>query len=399
MALLEIAQIRTDGGTQPRAYGTEYSKVQEYAELMRDGKVFPPLAVTFDGTYYWLVDGFHRLEAAQDAELQSIECDITAGALEDAQWQSYSVNATHGLPRTSMDKRRAVKAALSHAKGHELSDRAIAEHVGCDHKTVGAVRRELEALGEVPQAQERTGRDGQVRNVAPAAPWSPPSAPGVPEDGWPEPGEGGIYDDAEAELLVEPFGRGQRLASINLLRVADREWAIGWSVSLSEKGGVAVNEPLQSRLRWHGREDAVKWAAKEIIQWCRKHREGRPESQLKALDHFVTWAMELAGFTDQQVSEWDLAAERERHLEICHAAEALMTPLIDLPISDEEFDLPAGIELRDVVKAILCADNADSDDSDWFRSDAEQFLRRIEPVKAILERVLALINEEKACAA
>ena len=43
------------------------------------------------------------------------------------------------------------------------SDRAIAEHVGVDNKTVGAARQRL--TEEIPQSTTRTGRDGRTINV------------------------------------------------------------------------------------------------------------------------------------------------------------------------------------------------------------------------------------------
>jgi hypothetical protein len=396
MALLELAKIRRDGGTQPRAHGVDYGVVDEYADLMKEGRVFPPIKVTFDGSEYWLVDGFHRVEAAEEAGLTEFECDVTAGTLADAQWQSYSVNAAHGLPRTNADKRRAVKAALSHARGHELSDRAIADHVGCDHKTVGAVRRELEAAGEVPQATDRVGRDGQVRSISEAVRPETPPVPEVPQEFWPLPDENGIFDDAQAELLVESFGRGQRQASINLLQVNVAEWASGWSVSLSEKGGVGASEPLVFRWKYRSRKDAIEWAAKSIIQWCRRNREGRPKSQLEAIDHFIAWAMELAGFSAAELQVWDEEEAQERRRAIQEAAEAVMAPLLDLPLSEADLDLPAGVELSEVIAVILRpADDA----PEWFRSDAERFVKSAEAMQAMVSKITGLVGEESERAA
>jgi len=53
----------------------------------------------------------------------------------------------YGLPFTNADKRNAVKRALLHPYGRDMSYRQIAKHVGVDPKTVGRVRRELEAAG------------------------------------------------------------------------------------------------------------------------------------------------------------------------------------------------------------------------------------------------------------
>lgn len=61
-----IANIRRDGGTQPRA-GMNSNTVGEYTVAMREGQTFPPVTVYFDGTDHWLADGFHRTAAALKA--------------------------------------------------------------------------------------------------------------------------------------------------------------------------------------------------------------------------------------------------------------------------------------------------------------------------------------------
>jgi hypothetical protein len=45
----------------------------------------------------------------------------------------------------------------------ELSDREIAQEFGVDHKTVGVIRVELVATGEIPQLKATTGKDGKTR--------------------------------------------------------------------------------------------------------------------------------------------------------------------------------------------------------------------------------------------
>ena len=59
-----------------------------------------------------------------------------------------SYRELYGLRYTNADKRKIIKNALQHPNARGMSDRQIARHVGVDHKTVGRVRRELEAAGE-----------------------------------------------------------------------------------------------------------------------------------------------------------------------------------------------------------------------------------------------------------
>jgi hypothetical protein len=43
------------------------------------------------------------------------------------------------------------------------SNRQVAEQAKADHKTVGAVRQELESTGEIPQLERTKGKDGKKR--------------------------------------------------------------------------------------------------------------------------------------------------------------------------------------------------------------------------------------------
>jgi transposase-like protein len=139
---LPVAQIRLDGGTQPRV-ALDFDAIEDYAEAMGAGAKFPPVVAFYDGESYWLADGFHRVKAAYAAGFDTILCEVRQGTLEDAQWHSFSVNKTNGLRRTNEDKQRAVKAALLHPNSRGLSDREIARHIGASHNMVSEWRRHL----------------------------------------------------------------------------------------------------------------------------------------------------------------------------------------------------------------------------------------------------------------
>ena len=162
---IPINSIRLDGGTQPRA-SIDFDTVFDYMDAMTDGADFPPVVVFYDGTHYWLADGFHRVKATDQAGRDDIACDVHQGTQEDAQWYSFAANKTNGLRRTNGDKHRAVQAALKHPKGAGQSDSQIAKHVGVDHKTVAAWRAKMESTWEIPKSPKRTGRDGRTINTA-----------------------------------------------------------------------------------------------------------------------------------------------------------------------------------------------------------------------------------------
>jgi transposase-like protein len=135
-------------------------------DAMKDGVRFPPITVFYDGTEYWLADGFHRTEAAFGAGLTEIACDVHQGTREDAQWYSFSANKTNGLRRTNEDKQRAVKAALAHSGGAGKSDSAIAKHVGVAVQTVCSWREKLQATFQIGKSEKRTGADGRTINTS-----------------------------------------------------------------------------------------------------------------------------------------------------------------------------------------------------------------------------------------
>lgn len=160
---LNLDLIRTDGGTQPRLC-IDFDAVDDYILEMRAGTIFPPLIVFFDGSHYWLADGFHRYKAAEQSGVTEIACDIRQGTQQDAQWYSFGANKTNGLRRTNDDKQRAVKAALVHPLGAGKSNVDIAAHVGVDEGTVRNWRQKL--TSEIPKCPMRTGRDGRTINVS-----------------------------------------------------------------------------------------------------------------------------------------------------------------------------------------------------------------------------------------
>jgi hypothetical protein len=132
---LDIARIRVDGGTQSRKSLSE-EVAEQYARLMADGVVFPPVRVWFDGDNYWLSDGFHRVEAARRTGLAQILIELRQGTLDDARWDSFSANVAHGLRRSREDLELIVSRALSHQRTTGLSTNQLAKHLGIPEPTL-----------------------------------------------------------------------------------------------------------------------------------------------------------------------------------------------------------------------------------------------------------------------
>lgn len=173
--LLDITDIRIDGGTQARA-GLDAAIVDEYHILLKqDGfdekfrPVWPfsaPLVVFYDGSEYWLADGFHRLEACRKASRLVAPADVRAGTRRDAVLFAAGANSSHGLRRTRSDVRRAIQLLLDDPEWSQWSDREIARQVHCDHKTVGSMR--AAASGEFPQIRtfSRNGKTYEMDTTA-----------------------------------------------------------------------------------------------------------------------------------------------------------------------------------------------------------------------------------------
>lgn len=138
---IEMSAVRIDGDTQPRTT-INPGIVQEYAEAMEAGVEFPPITVVHDGAAHWLVDGFHRFFAHRRLSRQQIKAEVITGELTEARWLSLAANKAHGLRRTNEDKTKAVMRAMKMKP--ELSNRAIAEHVGVGETMVRRYREILE---------------------------------------------------------------------------------------------------------------------------------------------------------------------------------------------------------------------------------------------------------------
>jgi hypothetical protein len=140
---IAIQSIRRNGDTQSRV-AIDRTAVREYALEMKEGFNFPAVLLFFDGTDYWLADGFHRVEAALSIGLDRIAASIQEGTRRDAMLYSVGANAVHGLRRTSADKQRAVMTLLRDREWSRWSDREIARRCGVHHQMVGKLRSSLD---------------------------------------------------------------------------------------------------------------------------------------------------------------------------------------------------------------------------------------------------------------
>jgi hypothetical protein len=196
---LALTKLRTDGGTQLRVT-IVHEHVSNLADAFRDDekrKAIPPIEVVFDSVNYWVWDGNHRILAAQEAGQDAIRCNVEKGTQRDAILKAAGANQSHGMPRSHLDKRKAVGALLQDAEWAGRSDRWIAETCGVGHPLVAEVRKSTGTqLEEIP-VEAREGKDGKRRH-------KPKRKPNIPQPTFidEEPEADNQYADGGAEPVT-----------------------------------------------------------------------------------------------------------------------------------------------------------------------------------------------------
>ena len=212
MKHVNIANIRINGSTQSRAE-INREVVADYAEAIKDGAEFPPVVVFFDGTAYWLADGFHRYEAHAEAGAHEIPADVRQGSQRDAILYSVGANAAHGLRRTNDDKRRAVMVLLGDPEWSKWSDREVARACGVTHPFVAKLRRPHPAskggnrYHPEPEADASRLQGGAYQDPHPEAELDmPPRQDAAREDMLEAIAEDRARQTAEIEPPADPYG-------------------------------------------------------------------------------------------------------------------------------------------------------------------------------------------------
>jgi ParB-like chromosome segregation protein Spo0J len=142
----------------PRMSGVDAEHVRVLAEVSVE---LPPIVVQWGSMR--VVDGVHRLRAAELRGEAEIPVRFFDGAEADAFVLAVQANVGHGLPLSLADR----KAAAGRIVGWypQWSDRRLASVTGLSAKTVAEVRRHPTATGVVDGSGARVGRDGRLRPV------------------------------------------------------------------------------------------------------------------------------------------------------------------------------------------------------------------------------------------
>jgi len=153
---LKLSDIKLDKELTPRT-GINNFTVEIYKNSFGE---LPPVDVYWiegqDG--WWLVDGWHRYEAAKSLNEKDIEVNEHQGTFDDAKEFSFDSNLKHGQSLTLNERKEAVKFKLKrHTK---RANKWIGEDCGMDKVTVEKIRKELEQGGEITSLDKLKGRDG-----------------------------------------------------------------------------------------------------------------------------------------------------------------------------------------------------------------------------------------------
>lgn len=163
---IDLADLRLNDRYRVRAE-QDQATIEAYAQAMRNGAEFPPIYVYFTGSDDYVVDGWHRYEAAKLASLAAMPAVRIVGGLEALYRVQAEANAQHGRRRTNADKRRVISLLLADEDHVTQSDRGLAQLASVDHKTVSSVRREMEKRGDIEPQATRRSRDHRDMPVHP----------------------------------------------------------------------------------------------------------------------------------------------------------------------------------------------------------------------------------------
>jgi ParB-like chromosome segregation protein Spo0J len=139
MRKVSLNDIRIDGGTQCRVVLNQ-SKIYDYLQCMKDGDEFPLMETRFDGSTYWLSDGFHRYHTFKLLGLKEVTIKYKPGTQDDAFLDALKANSKHGLTLSIEDKENKVRMALEHPITKDKTNYEIAKLCDVSQPFVAGVR-------------------------------------------------------------------------------------------------------------------------------------------------------------------------------------------------------------------------------------------------------------------
>jgi ParB-like nuclease domain len=139
LKMVSLTDIRINGKTQARK-SIDPHWVLGMVENMKIGIIYDPVEARFDGSNYWLSNGFHRYHAYTQLGIKEIEVAYLPGSQFDAQLDAIKANNKHGKPLDRDDKENKVLMALDCVLVEDKSNYAIAKLCEVSQSFVAAVR-------------------------------------------------------------------------------------------------------------------------------------------------------------------------------------------------------------------------------------------------------------------
>jgi hypothetical protein len=145
--LVPIGQIVVDDSLQPRCDGISEEHVDALIEAPEN---WPPIVLARRNGSLFLIDGFHRHEAARLLGVAELTATIFDPADDTDLFDvAFQLNAKHGRPLALRDRKAYAAAML---RDHpELPDREVGRRSGLHHETVGALRDDRQKPVPIPE--------------------------------------------------------------------------------------------------------------------------------------------------------------------------------------------------------------------------------------------------------
>lgn len=300
---IQLSAIRIDGGTQSRE-ALNQATVAAYAEAMTEGATFPPVTLFFDGSNYWLGDGFHRFFAAKKVGFTDMPADVREGTQRDAKLYSWGANDKHGLPRSNADKRHIVTAILSDEEGRQWSDRDIAKRFGFANSFVSKMRQSLFSENSEKPAERtyttkhgttavmKTDKIGKAKSAANSAAPAPAPAKAAPTSAplhvVAPTGDVITEDDLHedpADLLEELQRDNEELQKQIAILTADDTKAELHKMILQRDH--AVRRQSEEMDKAHKSTEREKWTKRQLMRCGKAIGEEEPSKIAAAVEAFV----------------------------------------------------------------------------------------------------------------
>lgn len=155
---VRLSDVTMGFSVSPRSQGLDLEHARGLAESETEA---PPILV--HRPTMQVIDGRHRLRAAQMRGDEYIEARFFEGSEADAFVLAVRLNVEHGLPLQRSDRMTAAQRIMrSHP---QWSDRRIAHASALAARTIAVLRRSMD---NIPMLPTRVGSDGRVRPMSTA---------------------------------------------------------------------------------------------------------------------------------------------------------------------------------------------------------------------------------------